>query len=166
MSATTNYKILVVGEPNVGKTTYVTRITTSDFKKQYVPTEGMTISSFRIQNEQKDDFTFNLWDFGGSPLESFDMDTNFKDARGAIVLFDVTRPETYVGIKPWIRRIRKAVPNIPIVLCGNKIDLPDRSVQPASIGMHNDYGIVYYDLSAKSNYNYEKPFEYFMKFYR
>jgi len=49
--------------------------------------------------------------------------------------------------------------NIPIVLCGNKVDVKDRKVKPKHILFHRKKpNIQYYDISAKSNYNFEKPF--------
>ncbi|XDB59206.1 hypothetical protein AB1E18_012606 [Capra hircus] len=48
--------------------------------------------------------------------------------------------------------------NIPIVLCGNKVDIKDRKVKAKSIVFHRKKNLQYYDISAKSNYNFEKPF--------
>jgi GTP-binding nuclear protein Ran len=48
--------------------------------------------------------------------------------------------------------------NIPIVLCGNKVDVKDRKVKAKSIVFHRKKNLQYYDISAKSNYNFEKPF--------
>lgn len=48
--------------------------------------------------------------------------------------------------------------NIPIVLCGNKVDVKERKVKAKSITFHRKKNLQYYDISAKSNYNFEKPF--------
>ena len=48
--------------------------------------------------------------------------------------------------------------NIPIVLTGNKVDIKDRKVKAKSIVFHRKKNLQYYDISAKSNYNFEKPF--------
>ena len=50
--------------------------------------------------------------------------------------------------------------NIPIVICGNKVDCKDRKVKPKDITFHRKKNLQYYDISAKSNYNFEKPFLY------
>ena len=47
---------------------------------------------------------------------------------------------------------------IPIVLCGNKVDVKERKVKAKSITFHRKKNLQYYDISAKSNYNFEKPF--------
>jgi len=48
--------------------------------------------------------------------------------------------------------------NIPIVLCGNKVDVKDRKVKAKTITFHRKKNLQYFDISAKSNYNFEKPF--------
>jgi GTP-binding nuclear protein Ran len=48
--------------------------------------------------------------------------------------------------------------NIPIVLCGNKVDVKERKVKAKVITFHRKKNLQYYDISAKSNYNFEKPF--------
>jgi len=47
---------------------------------------------------------------------------------------------------------------IPIVLCGNKVDVKDRKVKAKTITFHRKKNLQYFDISAKSNYNFEKPF--------
>ena len=48
--------------------------------------------------------------------------------------------------------------NVPIVLCGNKVDVKERKVKSKTITFHRKKNLQYYDISAKSNYNFEKPF--------
>ena len=50
--------------------------------------------------------------------------------------------------------------NIPIVLCGNKVDVKNRQVKPKQVTFHRKKNLQYHEISAKSNYNYEKPFLY------
>ena len=52
---------------------------------------------------------------------------------------------------------------IPIVLVGNKVDVQDRQVKPKQIVFHRRKNLQYYDVSAKSNYNFEKPFLYLIR---
>ena len=73
-------------------------------------------------------------------------------------MFDVTSRTTYKNVPIWHRDIVRVCENIPIVLVGNKVDVMDRKVKPKQITFHRKKNLQYYDLSAKSNYNYEKPF--------
>ena len=89
-------------------------------------------------------------------------------------MFDVTSRVTYKNVPNWHRDLVRVCENIPIVLTGNKVDIKDRKVKAKSIVFHRkknlqvgitlDFNILkydnfqYYDISAKSNYNFEKPF--------
>jgi GTP-binding nuclear protein Ran len=73
-------------------------------------------------------------------------------------MFDVTARVTYKSVPNWHRDLVRVCENIPIVLCGNKVDIKDRKVKAKSIVFHRKKNLQYYDLSAKSNYNIEKPF--------
>ncbi len=90
----------------------------------------------------------------------------------AIIMFDVTARVTYKNVPNWHRDLVRVCENIPMVLCGNKVhllfflrvvtafqvDMKDRAVKPKQIVFHRKKNLQYYDISAKSNYNYEKPF--------
>jgi GTPase SAR1 family protein len=65
---------------------------------------------------------------------------------------------TYKNVPNWHRDVVRVCENIPIVLCGNKVDLKDRKVKAKQITFHRKRNLQYYDISAKSNYNFEKPF--------
>jgi len=78
----------------------------------------------------------------------------------AIVMFDVTNRMTYKNVPNWHRDIVRVCENIPIVICGNKVDIKDRKVKAKNITFHRKKNLQYYDISARSNYNFEKPFLY------
>ncbi len=73
-------------------------------------------------------------------------------------MFDVTSRMTYKNVPNWHRDLVRVCEGFPIVLCGNKVDIKDRKVKPKQITFHRKKNLQYYDISAKSNYNFEKPF--------
>jgi len=75
-------------------------------------------------------------------------------------MFDVTARVTYKNVPNWHRDLIRVCENIPMVLVGNKVDVKDRKVKAKSITFHRKKNLQYYDISAKSNYNFEKPFLY------
>ena len=79
-------------------------------------------------------------------------------AQRAIIMFDVTSRVTYKNVPNWHRDLVRVCENIPIVLCGNKVDIKDRKVKAKSIVFQRKKNLQYYGISAKSNYNFEKPF--------
>ncbi|KAM5455304.1 GTP-binding nuclear protein gsp1/Ran [Microsporum audouinii] len=73
-------------------------------------------------------------------------------------MFDVTSRITYKNVPSWHRDLVRVCENVPIVLCGNKVDVKERKVKAKTITFHRKKNLQYYDISAKSNYNFEKPF--------
>jgi GTP-binding nuclear protein Ran len=53
--------------------------------------------------------------------------------------------------------------NIPLVICGNKVEVRDRKVKAKQITFHRKKNLQYYDISVRSGYNYEKPFVYLLR---
>lgn len=73
-------------------------------------------------------------------------------------MFDVTSRVTYKNVPNWHRDLVRVCENIPIVLCGNKVDIKDRKVKAKAVLFHRKKNLHYFEISAKSNYNFEKPF--------
>jgi len=73
-------------------------------------------------------------------------------------MFDVTSRITYQSVPNWHRDLERVCENIPIVLCGNKVDVKERKVKPNAITFHRKKNLQYFEISAKSNFNFEKPF--------
>lgn len=73
-------------------------------------------------------------------------------------MFDVTSRLTYNNVERWYRDLVRVCENIPIVLVGNKVDVKDRKVKARQVTFHRKKNLQYYEISAKSNYNFEKPF--------
>lgn len=78
-------------------------------------------------------------------------------------MFDVSSRLTYKNVPNWYKDITRVCENIPIVLVGNKVDVKDRKVKARQILFPRKHGIQYYDVSAKSNYQFEKPFVWLLK---
>jgi len=134
-------RIAVLGDAGVGKKTMIRRMITGEFSNELMNDNILRYNSnygnitFEFFNE------YNI----GDPVENVD---------GAIVMFDVTNTATYLNIMNWVHEVRD---KLPFVICGNKVDAIGRSVKPKHITMPKKIGIVYFDTSYKSNYNFEKP---------
>jgi len=101
---------------------------------------------------------FNVWDTAGQEKFGGLRDGYYIQGQCAIVMFDVTSRITYKNVPTWHKDLVRVCENIPIVLCGNKVDIKDRKVKAKAITFHRKKNLQYYDISAKSNYNFEKPF--------
>ena len=73
-------------------------------------------------------------------------------------MFDLTSRISYKNVAKWHKDLTRITSNIPIVLIGNKADVKERKMKASQITFHRRRNLQYYDVSAKSNYQYEKPF--------
>lgn len=99
-----------------------------------------------------------MWDTAGQEKFGGLRDGYYIQGQCAIIMFDVTSRVTYKNVHNWHRDLVRVCEGIPIVLCGNKVDVKDRKVKAKTITFHRKKNLQYYDISAKSNYNFEKPF--------
>lgn len=101
---------------------------------------------------------FDVWDTAGQEKFGGLRDGYYINGQCGIIMFDVTSRITYKNVPNWHRDLVRVCENIPIVLCGNKVDVKERKVKAKTITFHRKKNLQYYDISAKSNYNFEKPF--------
>jgi GTP-binding nuclear protein Ran len=155
--AVPEFKLVLVGDGGVGKTTLVKRHLTGEFEKKYIPTLGVEVHPLKFTTNCGD-LSFNVWDTAGQEKFGGLRDGYYIQGQCAIIMFDVTSRITYKNVPNWHRDIVRVCENIPIVLVGNKVDVKDRQVKAKNIQFHRKRNLQYYDLSARSNYNFEKPF--------
>jgi len=151
------FKLVLVGDGGVGKTTLVKRHLTGEFEKKYIPTLGVEVNPLKFIT-QYGPIVFNVWDTAGQEKFGGLRDGYYIKGQCAIIMFDVTSRITYKNVPSWHRDIVRVCENIPIVLVGNKVDVKDRQVKARQIQFHRKRNLQYYDVSARSNYNFEKPF--------
>jgi len=152
-----SFKLVLVGDGGVGKTTFVKRHLTGEFERKYVATLGVEVRPLDF-NTNFGCLRFNVWDTAGQEKFGGLRDGYYIGGQCAIVMFDVTARTTYKNVPNWHRDLVRVCEQIPIVLVGNKVDIKDRKVKARQVVFHRKRNLPYYDISAKSNYNYEKPF--------
>uniref|UniRef100_A0A8C5PBU7 GTP-binding nuclear protein Ran n=1 Tax=Leptobrachium leishanense TaxID=445787 RepID=A0A8C5PBU7_9ANUR len=138
--AQVQFKLVLVGDGGTGKTTFVKRHLTGEFEKKYVATLGVEVHPL-VFHTNRGPIRFNVWDTAGQEKFGGLRDGYYIQAQ----------------LPNWHRDLVRVCENIPIVLCGNKVDIKDRKVKAKSIVFHRKKNLQYYDISAKSNYNFEKP---------
>ncbi|GJJ70981.1 GTP-binding nuclear protein Ran [Entomortierella parvispora] len=156
--AEATYKLILVGDGGTGKTTFVQRHLTGEFEKKYHATIGVSVRPLSFWTTYGL-ICFETWDTAGQEKFGGLRDGYYIDGQCAIIMFDLTSRITYRNVPNWYRDIVRVTDSgIPIVLVGNKVDVKERKVKPKQIDFHRKKSIQYYDISARSNYNYEKPF--------
>ncbi|MBA7521890.1 hypothetical protein ES705_14002 [subsurface metagenome] len=133
MSDAFKFKIVIVGDSAVGKTSLIKRYTTNSFEKDYISTLGMQFSKYEA-NVAGDKVELFLWDLAGQESFSTLRDTFYTGSRGAIVVFSLSPEEieTYGHVTKWLSDVKGACGNIPTILFGNKADLVDQNALATS----------------------------------
>lgn len=147
------YEIVLIGDGGVGKTALVDRHMGRKYGHQYSPADGINVIPLQF-NTSNGNYILNIWNIISAPGEQ----KFFEDADGFIVMFDVTNHYSYIGvfnIATYVKEIGK-----PMVICGNKCDLADKPgvMKLKDIDIGTRFDCPFWLTSAKTNYNFEKPF--------
>jgi len=164
---TPEFKCLLVGCGGVGKKTLLNSIGKAPFAElletKYVATLGVEVHPL-VFYTNRGPIKFNVWDTAGQEKFGGLRDRYYIQGECAIIMFDVTSRVSYQPVPSWHGDVTRVCGNIPIVLCGNKVDIKDRKVKVKHITFHRKKeNTMYKDISAKSNYNVEKPFLWFAR---
>ena len=156
------FKLVLVGDGGVGKTTFVKRHLTGEFEKKYIATLGVEVHPMSFHTTHGK-ILFNVWDTAGQEKLGGLRDGYYISGNCGIIMFDVCSRITYSSVPKWYKDLIRVCDNIPIVLVGNKVDVKDRKVKAKMITFHRKKNLQYYDISAKSNYQFEKPFVHLLR---
>ena len=161
-AATPEFKLVLVGDGGVGKTTFVKRHLTGEFEKRYIATLGVEVHPMPFFTSHGQ-VVFNVWDTAGQEKLGGLRDGYYIGGNCGIIMFDVCSRITYSNVPKWYKDLTRVCEAIPIVLVGNKVDVRDRKVKAKQITFHRKKNLQYYDISAKSNYQFEKPFVWLLR---
>ena len=117
------FKIVVVGDCAVGKSNILSRYINNQFSKESKSTIGVELSSkcFKIDNKV---IKINIWDTAGQERFTSITSAYYKGAKGALIVYDITRQDTFDNIDKWLRELRlKINVDIKVFVLGNKSDL-------------------------------------------
>ena len=154
------FKILLIGNSGVGKSSLLLRFSDDTFTGNFMPTIGV---DFKIRTLEVDGKTIKLqiWDTAGQERFKTITSSYYKGAHGIIVVYDVTDKESFKNIDTWMNEIEKhASDNVSRILCGNKSDLDDSRTVTTDEGkeLADTYNIRFIESSAKDNSNVEEAF--------
>jgi len=124
------FKIVVVGDGAVGKTSLIKKYTKGTFEKDYVKTIGAQLSKYN-KEINGDIIRLIFWDIAGQDDFNFLHHLFYKEAKAAIIVYSLEDNEigknSFTHIKNWHEVVVKNCENIPVVLFANKVDLVDES---------------------------------------
>lgn len=125
MSATTQIRVIFVGDTNVGKTALNTRYLQNDFNPEGAPTISPASSSATAKTLSGKEVTLQLWDTAGQERFQSLSQVFYREANVAIICVDGTNPDCFNTVKVWGSRVHEFEPKCKFVIAVTKIDLVD-----------------------------------------
>jgi len=159
------FKIIIVGDEESGKTSFMKRHINDVFQEEYTPTLGYENYTVSIKYRKK--YNFMFWDLAGKEENKGLYDGYMIGADACIIMFDINNFDVTKIIKT-VYNVKRVTENLTYVLVANKMDLFNTTENKRSTNRKLDYlkrGIKricenysYCEISCKNNYNMERPF--------
>jgi Ras-related protein Rab-1A len=155
------FKVLLLGNSDVGKSSLLLRFVDSVWNDAFVPTIGVDfkVKTLEINNKK---VKMQIWDTAGEERFRTVVSTYFRGAHGILLLYDVTNRDSFKNLENWLIEIEKnSSEKVLKILLGNKCDLnDDREIQPDEGRAFADRnGMEFMETSAKMNTNVNEAFE-------
>jgi len=154
------FKLVLAGNAAVGKSSFILRLCKNKFYSALNATLGVDFQMKRMIVDKKK-IALQCWDTAGQERFRSIAKSYFRRVDGVVLLYDVTCENSFLDVREWIESIESSSDNVPIILCGNKVDLrPDAE----RIGMPvisrdqgqqlaKDVGALFIETSAKEGTN-------------
>ncbi|GFR43691.1 hypothetical protein Agub_g4800 [Astrephomene gubernaculifera] len=152
-------KLVLLGEMGSGKSSLVLRYVKGQFFDYQASTVG---AAFLTKTLPELNVKFEIWDTAGQERYHSLAPMYYRGAAGAIIVFDITSPDSFVRAKSWVRELqRQGNPAMIMALAGNKADLEmQRAVSTEEAQAYAaENGLYYLETSAKTAANVNQLFE-------
>ncbi len=156
------FKMVLIGPAAVGKTSLLHRFVSGQFSESYMLTIGVEFLTKEIKFK-RNNVKLTIWDIGGQKKFQNIRTTFYRNAKGALLVFDLTRADTFGEVEAWLTEMYEVLgAKIPFVLIGNKTDLikdVGRVIDgDKAKNFAESRGSIYIETSAKTGENVEDAF--------
>ncbi|MFX1260322.1 MAG: Rab family GTPase [Promethearchaeota archaeon] len=161
MSSHLTFKVVVVGEGGVGKSTMIQRLTTGSYMPMRI-TIGTDLASYQTKINKRI-ARLQIWDFGGEKRFRFFLPNYCRGAMGCLLCYDITRYSSFENMIEWLKIVNENASDTVFILVGEKNDLANErrmvKINDAK-EFQKKYNIEYfYETSSKSGFNNKEIFE-------
>ena len=155
------FKVLLLGNSDVGKSSLILRYVDQVWSDTFVPTIGVDfkVKTLEIDNKQ---IKMQIWDTAGQERFRNVISSYFRGSHGIFLIYDITNRDSFKNLENWLIEIEKnASQNVLKILIGNKSDLVDDREIKTEEGQAfaNRNGMKFMETSAKMNTNVNEAFE-------
>ncbi len=156
------FKVILIGESGVGKSSIMTKFITNEFKSAYQSTLGIEFKVKEMLIDNEIYARLRIWDTCGQ--ERFRAITRqyFQNAQGVLLVFDLTSKDTVKKLNDWLNDLNQHVTeDCVIFVIGNKLDIKTRdiSISEEAKQFANDKKLNYFEVSAKTGSGIANIFE-------
>lgn len=155
------FKLLIIGNSSVGKTSFLFRYADDSFTSAFVSTVGI---DFKVKTVYRNDkrVKLQIWDTAGQERYRTITTAYYRGAMGFILMYDITNEESFNSVQDWVTQIKTySWDNAQVILVGNKCDMEDERVISYERGkqLADRLGVEFFETSAKENINVKSVFE-------
>ncbi|XP_069780550.1 ras-related protein Rab-3C isoform X2 [Narcine bancroftii] len=155
------FKLLIIGNSSVGKTSFLFRYADDSFTSAFVSTVGIDFKVKTVfRNEKR--IKLQIWDTAGQERYRTITTAYYRGAMGFILMYDITNEESFNAVQDWSTQIKTySWDNAQVILVGNKCDMEDERIVSMERGkqLADQLGFEFFETSAKDNINVKQTFE-------
>eukprot|EP00064_Thunnus_orientalis_P019009 superscaffoldBa00004582_g19119 len=130
------FKLLIIGNSSVGKTSFLFRYADDSFSNSFVSTVGI---DFKVKTVYRNDkrIKLQIWDTAGQERYRTITTAYYRGAMGFILMYDITNEESFNAVQDWATQIKTySWDNAQVIMVGNKCDMDEERVVPPEKGKH------------------------------
>ena len=152
-------KIVILGQSSVGKTSLVLKLLSGKFNPYSESTIGASFCSKLIKADDGTVDKVEIWDTAGQERYRSLVPMYYRNAGGALIVFDITSKKSFEEAKYWSDELRsKVMHDIKVLFVGNKLDLEKEAFDNYKVECNKYFGTNYVLVSAKTGENVEYAF--------
>ena len=163
MSTINEIKLIVLGNTSVGKSSFILKYIEDKFVLNYIATLGMDFKQKKLKLKNGQEIRLRIYDTAGQERFKSVAVSFIKKAEGVILIYDIGNKATFESLEEWIKNIKESgKENLPIILVGNKCDLPPEKRKVELIegkDKAEEFNLPFFETSCKEGINIKEVFE-------
>ena len=163
MSTINEIKLIVLGNTSVGKSSFILKYIEDKFVLNYIATLGIDFKQKKLKLKNGQEVRLRIYDTAGQERFKSVAVSFIKKAEGVILIYDIGNKATFESLEEWIKNIKESgKENLPIILVGNKCDLPPEKRQVELIegkDKAEEFNLPFFETSCKEGINIKEVFE-------